>query len=146
MPAVLQILFPRHLDKMLIFYTHFQRKASKINTCFQTFRPKWLNLNLFSDQNSSLNHTPCSCLAQCQGYRAQYQHANLIKYTPFPPSLSPLSPHLPLWATLQYVTTLGLTSSSFHKFGTANDSKRSAPQSNFTFTGSVKKDRPLSCH
>ena len=29
----------------------------------------------------------------------------------------------------------GLTSSSFHKFGTANDSKRSAPQSNLTMTG-----------
>ena len=39
------------------------------------------------------------------------------------------------WVKQFNLVMLGLTSSSFHKFGTANDSKRSAPQSNFTTTG-----------
>ena len=36
---------------------------------------------------------------------------------------------------MQPIVRPKLTSSSFHKFGTANDSKRSAPQSSFTTTG-----------
>ena len=39
------------------------------------------------------------------------------------------------WVNQFNLVMLGLTSSSFHKFGTANDSKRSAPHSNFTTTG-----------
>ena len=39
------------------------------------------------------------------------------------------------WFVNKMVSDLDLTSSSFHKSGTANDSKRSAPQSNFTTTG-----------